>query len=294
MAFATETVYGLGADATNDIAVARIFEAKGRPQFNPLIVHVADLESARTLGEFNDTALALAEAFWPGALSIVVPRTSHCAASRLVSAGLDSIAIRVPSHAGAQDLLRRTGRPIAAPSANRSGRISPTQPEHVLASLEGRLDMVLDGGKCAIGLESTIVNCLGPDAELLRPGGVAAEDIERVLGGRLVRGNESSERPVAPGQQESHYAPNAQVRLEADAAGPDEALLAFGPDAPVGAQLSLNLSTKGDLREAAANLFDMLHQLDRPGIRAIAVMPIPETGLGLAINDRLRRAAAAR
>jgi L-threonylcarbamoyladenylate synthase len=294
VAFATETVYRLGADATSDAAVARIYEAKGRPQFNPLIVHVPEVAAARKLGVFNADAQMLAEAFWPGALTLVVPRTSECPVSLLVSAGLDSVALRVPAHAAARDLLLLAGVPVAAPSANRSGQISPTLPEHVEQDLGDRVDLVLDGGPCGIGVESTIVGCLDDRATLLRPGGVAVELIEQVLGKTLDRSSTNSEAPASPGQLLSHYAPAAQVRLNVQQVRPGEALLAFGPNEPAHEGPALNLSPTGDLNEAAANLFAHMRELDKTGTACIAVMPIPQSGLGLAINDRLQRAATGR
>ncbi|WP_416899579.1 MAG: L-threonylcarbamoyladenylate synthase [Minwuia sp.] len=289
VAFPTETVYGLGADATNDRAVARIFEAKGRPSFNPLIVHVPDAAAAAQLTVFDDTARALANAFWPGALTLVLPRTEDCTASRLCSAGLETLAVRVPAHPLAQQLLRTAGVPVAAPSANPSGRLSPTAAAHVIEGLGNRVDVVLDGGDCPVGVESTVVGIFDGKPALLRPGGVAAEEIEAVVG-PLARPKTDPNAPQSPGMLVSHYAPARPVRLNAAEAGDDEILLGFGPDAPDGP----NLSRDGDLVEAAANLFRMLHELDGADGRAIAVMPVPETGLGLAINDRLRRAAADR
>lgn len=288
-AFPTETVYGLGADATNDDAVAAIFEAKGRPRFNPLIVHVSDTGAAQRLAEFDDRAHALANAFWPGALTLVLPRTGDCAASRLVSAGLDTIAVRVPNHPLAQDLLRAAGVPLAAPSANASGRASPTTAQHVAESLGGRVDMILDGGPCAIGIESTVVGLYADEVLLLRPGGVTRADLEAVAG--PLEAASETEAPRSPGLLQRHYAPGRPLRLNADGAEPGEALLAFGPGAPEGASVR-NLSQTGNSREAAANFFAMLHELDQPEFSAIAVMPIPDDGLGAAINDRLRRAAA--
>ena len=287
VALPTETVYGLGADATNDLAVARIYEAKGRPQFNPLIAHVTDVHAALTLAEFPAAALALAARFWPGPLTLVLPRKAGCAVSLLASAGLPSIALRVPQHLLALELLREVGRPVVAPSANPSGRISPTTAEHVREGLGAKVEMILDGGPCAVGLESTIVSLLDTTPRLLRAGGLARDKIEEVLGRKL---DAALAGPLhAPGQLESHYAPHARMRLNATNWGAGEAQLGFGAiDAP------LNLSRKGDLVEAAANLFSMLHQLDAAGSSTIAVAPIPEIGLGEAINDRLRRAAARR
>ncbi len=290
VAFPTETVYGLGADATQGQAVARIFEAKGRPRFNPLIVHVADIEAARDLAEFGDEALALARRFWPGPLSLVLPLSRHPRrrVSELVTAGLDTVAIRVPAHAAARELIAAAGVPIAAPSANKSGRISPTRAEHVEDDLGGAIDMILDGGGAEAGLESTIV-ALAPEPTLLRPGSLAREDIEAALGRRLASFREG--KLQSPGQLLSHYAPSAALRLDAAHALPGEALLAFGPLAP---EAALNLSPAGDLREAAANLFAYLRALDAKAPSQIAVMPIPSGGLGEAINDRLRRASAPR
>lgn len=292
VAFPTETVYGLGADATNGEAVARIFEAKGRPRFNPLISHVAAAEDARRLGVFDAAADKLAAAFWPGPLTLVLRRRADCPVSLLASAGLETIAVRVPGHPLARALLAAAERPVAAPSANRSGAISPTAAAHVLASLGDRIDAILDGGAATVGIESTVIDLSGEGPVLLRPGGVPRAAIE-ALAGAL-----AAPRPGAPlnapGLLASHYAPGLPLRLEAKAAKPEEALLAFGAPVPRGAALTLNLSARGDLTEAAANLFAHLHALDRPDLAAIAVMPIPNEGLGEAINDRLRRAAAPR
>jgi L-threonylcarbamoyladenylate synthase len=293
VAFPTETVYGLGADATNDSAVAAIFEAKARPRFNPLIVHIIDEAAARRLARFDERAAMLAQRFWPGPLSLVLPRLPDCPVSLLASAGLDSLALRVPAHPLPRALIRAVGRPIAAPSANRSGRVSPTTAEHVLDELDGRIAAVLDGGACRVGVESTVVELTGPRPRLLRPGGLAVEAIEAVLGS-LERAGAGETAPRSPGMLESHYAPSLPLRLDAKEVGPQEALLAFGRRPPRGAKEVCFLSRKGDLVEAAANLFAALRTLDRPEFSAIAVMPIPEHGLGLAINDRLRRAAAPR
>jgi L-threonylcarbamoyladenylate synthase len=294
VAFPTETVYGLGANALDERAVARVFEAKGRPRINPLIVHVATRADGFRLGIFNSAAHRLAEAFWPGPLTLVVPRSEDCPVSLLASAGLASIAIRIPSHDLARQLIGASGVPVVAPSANLSGRVSPTTPAHVLEGLAGRIDMVLDGGACEIGIESTVVSCLEDRPELLRLGAVIRERIEDVLGGPL-RDRIRAGRPIAPGALASHYAPAAALRLGAAKPGEGEALLAFGPDAPghSGSDHSaiLNLSPSGDLTEAAANLFAMLRELDASGAERIAVMPIPNEGLGEAINDRLARAA---
>jgi L-threonylcarbamoyladenylate synthase len=285
----TETVYGLAADACDDRAVARIFEMKGRPSFNPLIVHCSDLATAERLVAFPPAARRLAARFWPGPLTLVLPRRPGCPVSLLASAGLDTLAVRVPAHPVARDVLHAFGGPLAAPSANRSGHVSPTTARHVIEELP--VALVIDGGACAVGLESTIVGFDGDVAVLLRPGGVAAEDIEEMLG--ALRRPDRDGPVNAPGQLASHYAPEAPVRLDAAAPGPGEVLLAFGPPPP-GIRPASNLSPTGDLAEAAANLFAMLRALDRPGIGGIAVMPIPERGLGRAINDRLRRAAAPR
>ena len=294
VAFPTETVYGLGADAGNDEAVAGIFAAKDRPSFNPLIVHVGDAAAAAAWVSFTAEAETLAAAFWPGPLTLVLPRREDCGISLLCSAGLDSLGVRAPAHPVAQRLLAACDRPLAAPSANRSGRISPTTAAHVAASLGARVPLILDGGPCAVGLESTVLDLTGPRPALLRPGAVTEAEIEAVIG-PLGRAEASAgEAPRAPGQLESHYAPALPLRLEATAVDPREALLAFGPEPPAGAAAAVNLSPGGDLHEAAARLFAALHELDRPELKAIAVMPIPETGLGRAINDRLRRAAAPR
>ncbi|MFM9842970.1 MAG: L-threonylcarbamoyladenylate synthase [Dongiaceae bacterium] len=289
VAFPTETVYGLGGDATDDRAVAAIFEAKGRPKFNPLIVHVPDAGAAFALGVATGTARKLAAAFWPGPLTLVMQRARACPVSLLASAGLDTLAVRVPRHPVAQALLRAAGRPLAAPSANRSGKVSPTSAAHVAESLGGRVALILDGGACPVGIESTVVDVSGLSPLLLRHGGLTQEDIEAVIG-KLAPAAPSS-TPKSPGQLEIHYAPALPLRLDARDAKPDEALLAFGPEVPSGARVTANLSPSGDLVEAAANLFAMLRRLDASGCRGIAAMPVPETGLGRAINDRLRRAA---
>ncbi|MBI5131039.1 MAG: threonylcarbamoyl-AMP synthase [Rhodopseudomonas palustris] len=297
--FPTETVYGLGADAANPAAVARLYAAKGRPSFNPLIAHVATLDAARSIARFDAIALKLAEAFWPGPLTLVLPKASGCTVCDLATAGLDSVAVRIPAHPVAQAILRAFGGAVVAPSANRSGHVSPTTAAHVRADLDGRIDLIVDGGPVEVGVESTIVGCLDAP-RLLRPGGVLREAIERVLGFALAEpasalaGNAA---PLAPGMLASHYAPGAQVRLDAEDVDPGEALLAFGPVELPGAERAAairNLSAAGDLAEAAANLFGALRDLDASGARAIAVMPIPPHGLGEAINDRLRRAAAPR
>ncbi|WP_397541845.1 L-threonylcarbamoyladenylate synthase [Roseovarius salis] len=286
VAFPTETVYGLGADAANGRAVARIFEAKQRPRFNPLIVHVDSAATARQFVEWSEAADRLAAAFWPGPLTLVLPLKAGAGLSPLVTAELPSLAVRVPAHPVARDLLRAFGGPVAAPSANPSGRISPTTAAHVRAGLRGRIEAVIDGGACGVGLESTIIGLTGMPT-LLRPGGLSVEQIETTLGEELAF--HAADDPLSsPGQLASHYAPAAPVRLNADAPREGEVLLGFGP-----VDSDLNLSRSGDLAEAAANLFACLHALDARGA-AIAVSPIPETGLGRAINDRLRRAAAPR
>ena len=292
VAFPTETVYGLGADATDDRAVAAIFAAKERPRFNPLIVHVQDVAAAQRHVEWTPLAQKLAAAFWPGPLTLVLKRRPGCQLSLLVSAGLDTAAIRVPRHPLAQALLRAADRPIAAPSANRSGAISPTRPEHVVQSLGDAVDIVLDGGPCLIGVESTVVDASGATPVLLRPGGITRDDLDRVAG--RVTDPQTGGPLQSPGMMESHYAPSLPMRLNATDVTPLEGLLAFGPAPLQGAGLTINLSTGGDLAQAAANLFAAMRALDRPGLERIAVMPIPDRGLGEAINDRLKRAAAPR
>jgi L-threonylcarbamoyladenylate synthase len=292
VAFPTETVYGLGADATDGRAVAAIFAAKGRPSFNPLISHLPDVARARALAQFTPLAEKLAAAFWPGPLTLVLRRRPDCPVSHLACAGLDTIALRVPAHPVAHRLLAAVGRPVVAPSANPSGRVSPTSAAHVAEGLAGKLALVLDGGPCAIGLESTVVDATGARAVLLRPGGVTLEALEQVAG-PVVTPDRDPDAPSSPGQLASHYAPALPVRLNATEVRPGEALLAFGPALP-GAAVTLNLSEAGILEEAAANLFALLRALDRPGLAGIAVMKVPESGLGRAINDRLRRAAAPR
>jgi L-threonylcarbamoyladenylate synthase len=294
VAFPTETVYGLGADATNSVAVARIFAAKGRPRFNPLIVHVPDLDAARAHVEMTPLALRLAEAYWPGPLTLVLDKNPSCDLSDLVTGGLDTIAIRSPDHPVARALMQAAGRPLAAPSANRSGHVSPTQAAHAEADLGDKVAMVLDAGATAHGLESTIVDARGSQAVLLRPGAIDIDSIEALLGEKVLRADQAGERPSAPGQLASHYAPRVGVRLNATEARPGEALLAFGADVPATAGPVLNLSPAGDLIEAAANLFAALRTLDASGAQAIAVMKIPADGIGEAINDRLQRAAAPR
>ena len=285
VAFPTETVYGLGADATNDQAIAAIFAAKGRPRFNPLIVHFRDIEAAAATVVFDRRARALAETFWPGPLTLVLPRQAASRVSLLASAGLETLAVRIPSQPVARQFLAAAGCPVAAPSANRSSSISPTTADHVAGDLDGRIDLILDGGPCPVGLESTVVDLSTERPALLRPGGLAVEEIEAVIGPLAPP---TGGAPKSPGMLSRHYAPDRPVRLNAVAADPGEALLGFGP-AAIGAVC--NLSPRGDLKEAAANLFAMMRELDRGDFQAIAVSPIPRTGLGLAINDRLRRAA---
>lgn len=304
VAFPTETVYGLGADARQGEAVAGIYEAKGRPRFNPLIAHVPSLEAAEAIGVFNPMARLLAQHFWPGPLTLVVPVRPEAGLSDLALAGLSSIGLRVPSHPVAREILSLAQTPIVAPSANRSGRISPTEADHVWADLNGRIDAIVEGWSSPIGVESTIISCLEAKPLMLRPGGVTRDAIETVLGVALrdplpsaADADPMAQRPLAPGLLESHYAPQARVRLNAMRIEPGEAALLFGPEPPAGldhAAAQLNLSYRGDLREAATNLFAMLRRLDRPDISSIAVAPIPQDGLGEAIADRLKRAAAPR
>lgn len=293
VAMPTETVYGLAADATNGEAVARIFEAKGRPRFNPLIAHVADMEMARRFAVFPPLAERMVGAFWPGPLTLVLPQAEGSAIHPLATAGLDTVALRCP-RGFARQAIARLGRPLAAPSANVSGRISATTAEAVQAQLGTRIPLIVDGGPTPVGLESTIVKVAGETLTLLRPGGLAAEEIERVAGRALVRGTTGVE---APGMLASHYAPSARLRLNVAQVEPGEALLAFGPRRARGAETAvkvLNLSPAGDLREAAANLFGYLAALDLGAAAVIAVEPVPASGLGEAINDRLARAAAPR
>jgi len=289
VAFPTETVYGLGADATNDQAVARIFEAKGRPDFNPLIVHVKDLEQARRHAVFGKTGTRLAQKFWPGPMTFVLQRSKESNVSQLASAGLETVAVRSPIHPAAHRLLELATCPIAAPSANRSGYLSPTTAEHVAEDLGETVTLILDGGPCLIGVESTIIDLSSTNPFLLRPGGVPLEEIESEVG-PLAMLNTPTVR--APGMLPNHYAPNTPIHLNARHCQENEALLAFGPKPIAGAKVMQNLSPKNDLVEAAGNLFAMLHTLDASGCSAIAVMPIPEHELGLTINDRLRRAAS--
>jgi L-threonylcarbamoyladenylate synthase len=293
VAFPTETVYGLGADATNARAVAAIFEAKGRPRFNPLIVHVPSLEHVSALAELTEAGRELADAFWPGPLTLVLRKAAGCPVADLATAGLDTIAVRIPAHPIGRALLEATGVPIAAPSANRSGHVSPTIAEHVAADLGNRVAMILDGGATPVGLESTVVD-LTDVPTVLRPGGIMREEIAHVLGQPVSLAGDQNEKPASPGMLSRHYAPGTRLRLDAIDVQPGEALLAFGPHVPAHDGPLINLSRSGDLAEAAANLFAALRTLDSSGVLAIAVMPIPERGLGEAINDRLRRAAAPR
>ncbi len=294
VAMPTETVYGLAADACNDRAVARIFEAKGRPQFNPLIIHVTGVDMARRYVAFSPLAEKLADHFWPGALTLVLARREDSAISRLVSAGLETIAVRAPNHQLAQKLINAIDRPVAAPSANRSGSISPTKPEHVRDSLGAKVDLILDGGRCIVGVESTIVKVDDDAITLLRPGGITKEEIEQQLGCAIATADKAA-TIEAPGMLASHYAPNAQIRLDVTKPKNNEAFLGFGTNT-IESPNALTLSTDGDLQEAAANLFDCLHRLDKMaekhGLKGIACAPIPMDGLGIAINDRLSRAAA--
>jgi len=308
VAFPTETVYGLGADATSDNAVAKLYAVKDRPSFNPLIAHVADLAAATRLAVFNEAALALARALWPGPLTLVLPKDAHCPVGLLATAGLDTIAVRVPSHPVAQQILAAFGKPVVAPSANRSGMVSPTTAQHVLHDLRDRIELLINDGPAPLGIESTIIACLD-GAVLLRPGTIDRAAIEKILGAPMAaaaraRGRAGKARPapgapalLAPGMLASHYAPHTPLRINAGHVAPGEALLAFGPDLPPGtenAAAMLNLSAQGDLVEAAANLFAHLRSLDSQSATAIAVAPVPESGIGEAINDRLRHAAAPR
>ncbi len=298
IAFPTETVYGLGGDARNADAVAAIFAAKDRPSFNPLISHVASAQAAFELGTATPLAACLADAFWPGPMTLILTRRPDCPIALLTSAGLDKIALRVPAHAEARHLLEAFGGPVAAPSANPSGRISPTRAEHVLAGLGGRIELVLDGGPCESGLESTVIDCTGDTAHILRPGGITREAVAATLAARgMTLATESSptdeDAPASPGQLASHYAPLAPVRLNVTAPEPGMELIGFGETGGAG-ELELNLSPAGDLQDAAANLFQMMHAADAAGAAVIGVAPVPDRGLGEAVNDRLRRAAAPR
>ena len=294
VAFPTETVYGLGADATNERAVAKIYEAKGRPLINPLIVHVAEVSDLDPLIVWTEKAHFLANIFWPGPLTLVLPRAPNSPIALLASAGLDTVAVRCPNHPVARELIHLSGRPIAAPSANASGKLSPTLAAHVWESLGNKVDLILDGGPAQVGVESTVLDLTTETPTILRPGGVTKEDLSNLLG----KVNESfgdDSAPKSPGMMASHYAPSLPIRLNVIEAHDDEAFLTFGPDHDVkGGAFRLNLSVRGNLLEAAASLFSMLRLLDKPRFRSIAVMPIPHEGLGAAINDRLTRAAAPR
>jgi L-threonylcarbamoyladenylate synthase len=297
VAIPTETVYGLAADATNPLAVAKIYAAKGRPSFNPLIAHCATLDEALALGDFDDNALALARRFWPGPLTLVVPAASGGSVCELARAGLATIAIRMPDHPVARAIIAAANCPLAAPSANRSGHVSPTNANHVLSDLDGLIDAVIDGGDCSIGLESTIIACIKGRMSILRPGGLTRDEIARAgfhdfLKAKTDAAPAKSTGPIAPGQLDSHYAPSTKIRLNALSATKNEAYLGFGPINPdVKTVRIYNLSKLSDLTEAASRLYQGLRFLDQTGASAIAVAPITETGLGDAINDRLRRAA---
>lgn len=287
VAFPTETVYGLGANAFNDRAVASIYMAKKRPSFNPLIVHFANVNDVKQEVIWNDRAEKLAEIFWPGALTLILKRIKDCKLSDLVSAGLSTVAVRIPFHNVAQELIKKAACPIAAPSANASGKISPTTAGHVEKSLGGLIPIIIDGGPCTIGLESTVVDLSGETPILLRTGGITKDQIKRTIGPILLPSNKS--KISSPGMLNRHYAPDIPIRINVTKFSKSENVIGFGPDAPPSA---LNLSYKGDLVEAAANLFNFMHELNKPGAKPIAVMPIPKQGLGLAINDRLRRASS--
>ncbi len=294
VAFPTETVYGLGADATNGRAVARIFVVKGRPRFNPLIVHVLDIEAARAVGQFNATAESLAAAFWPGPLTLVLPRQWSAGISDLATAGLDTIAVRVVEHPVARALLQAFGGPVAAPSANRSGHVSPTTAHHVAADLGAAPVLILDGGSTAHGLESSIVDATGTTATILRLGAISRQQLAEALAAPVLANGAPPAHPSAPGQLLRHYAPRAQLRLNVCEPQPGEGLIAFGAAVPRHDGAMINLSPHGDLVEAAARLFSALREMDDLQQQRVAVMPIPNQGLGEAINDRLQRAAAGR
>lgn len=302
VAMPTETVYGLAANAFDGKAVARIFEAKGRPSFNPLIVHVFDVSEAQALVEFDDRAMMVADKFWPGPLTMILPRRGDCEISELVSAGLPTLAVRVPRHKVSRDLIQAAGVPLAAPSANSSGGLSPTAPIHVADSLGENVDLILAAGPSEVGLESTVLDLSGERAVILRPGAVTAEELSELLDEEVLVDAGESAKPKSPGMLLKHYAPDTPVRLNAIDVEDGEALLAFGSEkfmsirsggavSELPDNMRMNLSVNGDLHEAAANLFAYLKELDQPGCKAIAVMAIPETGLGVAINDRLKRAA---
>jgi len=294
VAFPTETVYGLGADATRNDAVAAVYAVKGRPKSNPLIIHVPSLDAASEIACFDKRADMLAETFWPGPLTLILPRHPRCVVSIDACAGLATVALRIPASDIALDLLRKSRRPIAGPSANASGRTSPTTARHVRQGLGNAISMILDGGPCQVGIESTVIALADERPLLLRPGGIPVEKIERLIGLISEPGSDSDSTPRSPGRAVSHYAPRLFVRLDATSVDADEALLAFGSDVLMGAATTLNLSPGGDINEAAANLYRMLLELDDPVFKRIAVMALPDTGVGRAINDRLRRAAAPR
>ncbi len=291
VAFPTETVYGLGANAENGQAVARIYAAKSRPQFNPLIVHVADAEAAQRYVQWNAWAEKLSHKFWPGPMTLVLKRRADCALSELVSAGGDTVGIRIPNHPLALALLRAYGKGIAAPSANRSGRVSPTTAAHVASEFADALPLILDGGACEVGLESTVLDLSGDAPRILRPGSITQAMLGKIIPLQPAKNSVGEGALKSPGQLESHYAPSIPVRLNATDVYENEALLAFGNSVPSGALSTLNLSPSGNMIEAAANLFAYVRLLDDPRHHAIAVMPIPSTGIGAAINDRLQRAA---
>lgn len=288
-AFPTETVYGLGADATNDFAVAKVYEIKNRPTFNPLIIHFQNADEAFKHVVSNDIAIRLAEKFWPGALTMVLPRRVESNISLLASAGLATLAVRVPAHSVAQKLIAMVGKPLAAPSANASGKISPTSAAHVAKSLGDKISMILDGGDCKVGIESTVVDISTTTPTILRHGTIVREDLEAAAG---VKFSEATEIGIkSPGQLLSHYSPSIPIRLNAISVDADEALISFGDSHIAGAKHTVNLSLSGDLVEAAANLFKVMHQLDSSHYTGIAVVKIPDDGIGRAINDKLRRAA---
>ena len=291
VAFPTETVYGLGADATNGAAVAAVYRAKGRPAANPLIVHVADAGGAASFALLDPSARTLAAAFWPGPLTLVLRRTANCPVSPAASAGLPTVAVRVPDHPVALALLRAAGLPLAAPSANPSGRLSPTTARHAVDGLGDVVDLILDGGPCRVGIESTVLALDGAEPVVLRPGAVAREALEATLGVPVTATAVPSEKASSPGLLGPHYAPRTPLRLEAGSAGAGEGLLAFGSAKPAAAAITRNLSPSGNLHEAAANLYAALREMDAAGLARIAVVPIPDEGIGRAINDRLRRAA---
>ena len=292
IAFPTETVYGLAANAMSDQSVAKVFQVKERPSFNPLIIHFHNIESAKKFVKFNKHASILAKKFWPGSLTLVLPKKKNCMISLLASAGLDSLAIRVPKNKIARELIKKSGLPIAAPSANISGTISPTTAKHVLQNLPKNNVKILDGGKCKVGIESTIIDLTKKNIFLLRPGGLEISKIEKILGLKILpHKNTSPSRPKSPGQMNFHYAPRVPLRINIKRIVPSEALLSFGKHKHRSFKKELNLSFRGNLKEAASNLFKMLHTLDKKKFSSIAVMPIPKKGLGIAINDRLLKAS---